>query len=69
MRAEGDQCYRKGKDVVRRIEMVSKMRIDEDAGSKPVRKPRILSPAQEAEKALERQIRQIERNFGPDWKW
>ena len=49
--------------------MVSKMRIVEDAGSKPVRKPRSLSPEQEAERALERQIRQIERNFGPDWKW
>ncbi len=49
--------------------MVSKVRIDEEAVSKPVGKPRILSPAQEAERALERQIRQIERNFGPDWKW
>jgi hypothetical protein len=49
--------------------MVSKVRIAEDVGSKPVRKPRSSSPAQEAERALERQIRQIERNFGPDWKW
>ncbi len=49
--------------------MVSKARVGEDAGSKPARKVRSLSPAQEAERALERQIRQIERNFGPDWKW
>ncbi len=49
--------------------MISKLIIVEKEGSKPVCKPRSLSPAQEAERALERQIRQIERNFGPDWKW
>ncbi len=49
--------------------MASRVRIDKEEGKKPVGKPRILSPAQEAERALERQIRRIERNFGPDWKW
>ncbi len=49
--------------------MISKARVVENEGSKSVRKPRSPSPAQEAERALERQIRQIERNFGPDWKW
>jgi hypothetical protein len=49
--------------------MDRKVRIIEHSAAKPVRKPRISSPALEAERALERQIRQIEKNFGPDWKW
>jgi hypothetical protein len=49
--------------------MDRKVSVVELSSAKPVRKPRSLSPAQKAERALERQIRQIERNFGPDWKW
>jgi hypothetical protein len=49
--------------------MVSKLRIAEDLATKPVRKPSKSARVLDPEEALERQIRQIERNFGPDWKW
>jgi hypothetical protein len=69
MRAGGACCYI-GVGMLKEDQVMDrKASAVEHSNAEPVRRPKKTTRVLDPDEALERQIRQIERNFGPDWKW
>jgi hypothetical protein len=69
MREGGACCYIWVSMLKEDQVMDRKVRVVENSSAEPVHKSRKATRVLDPDEALERQIRQIERNFGPDWKW